>query len=153
MADNHRLPSSDWAYSVSGALIDEIPLLTTAHIRPYVIATLLHRGAVRYSEVLASISPHCAGADLKTGAWDPIEEDWCEGTRLEKLVDEVLGEMVSDGTLRYNEENELWVLTSKNLSTIISWAAALGARLPGHLLSELGRDQLCRLPNYVLEPQ
>lgn len=150
MADNNRLPGSDWAYSVSGTLIDEIPLLTTAHVRPYVIATLLHRGAVRYEEIIASISPHCDGSELKTGAWDPVEEDWCEGTRLEKLVNEVLGEMVSDGTLRYNDNTDLWVLTSKNLSKVISWAAALGARLPGHLLSELGKDQLYRLPEYVV---
>jgi hypothetical protein len=150
MADQHRLQGSDWAYSVSGALIDELPLLTTATIRPYVIATLLHRGAVRYDEIIASVSPHCSTADLKVGGWDPVEEDWCEGTRLEKLIDEVLGEMIYDGTLRYNEESGLWVLTPNNLSAVISWAAALGARIPFHLMSELNKQQVCRLPPSVI---
>lgn len=149
MADHYRLSGSDWAYSVSGALIDELPLLTTATIRPYIIATLLHRGAVKYGEILASVSPHCSTADLKVGGWDPVEEEWCEGTRLEKLIDEVLGEMVSDGTLRYNEESELWVLTASNLSKVISWAAALGARIPFHLMAELSKQQISRLPQSV----
>lgn len=84
--------------------------------------------------------------DLKVGAWDPLEGDYCEGTRLEKLVDEVLGEFVAEGILRYNEDQELWVLTTTNLPTIISWVAALGARMPQHLLSEMSREQIARLP-------
>ena len=148
--DDCRLSSSDWVYNVSGVLIDQVPILTTAHIRPYVIATLLHRGAVRHHEIIASVSPHCNQSDLKAGGWDPIEEEWCEGTRLEKLVDEVLGEMVSDGTLRYSEENELWVLTPNNLSTIISWVASLGARMPAHLLNEMSKTQILRLPDYLI---
>lgn len=140
---------SDWAYSVTGLLIEDLPLLTTAHIRPYVIATLLHRGAVSFSEVLNTIAPHCSYSDLRVGAWDPVDEEWCEDSRLEKLVNEVLGEMVSDGTLRYNDANELWVLTSNNLSMVISWVASLGGRMPAHLLSELGKDQISRLPESV----
>jgi hypothetical protein len=85
--------------------------------------------------------------DLKVGAWDPLEGDYCEGTRLEKLVDEVLGEFVAEGILRYNEGQELWVLATTNLPTIISWVAALGARMPQHLLSEMSREQIARLPD------
>jgi hypothetical protein len=129
-----------------GAFIDEVPLLTSAHVRPYVVASLLHRGAVKHYEVIAAISPHCRMDDLKVGAWDPLEGDYCEGTRLERLVDEVLGEFVSGGILRYNEDQELWVLTTTNLPTIISWVAALGARMPQHLLSEMSREQIARLP-------
>jgi hypothetical protein len=129
-----------------GAFIEEVPLLTSAHVRPYVVASLLHRGAVKHYEVIAAISPHCRMDDLKVGAWDPLEGDYCEGTRLERLVDEVLGEFVSGGILRYNEDQELWVLTTTNLPTIISWVAALGARMPQHLLSEMSREQIARLP-------
>jgi hypothetical protein len=129
-----------------GAFIDEVPLLTPAHVRPYVVASLLHRGAVKHYEVIAAITPHCRMDDLKVGAWDPLEGDYCEGTRLEKLVDEVLGEFVAEGILRYNEDQELWVLTTTNLPTIISWVAALGARMPQHLLSEMSREQIARLP-------
>lgn len=139
----HEIPSS------VGIFLEEMPLLTTAQVRPYVIATLLHRGAVRYSEVLASLTPHCNMSDLKTGGWDPLDGEWCEQTRLEKLVDEVLGEFTSEGLVRYNEEQDLWVLTARHISTVISWVAALGAKMPSHLLMEMSRDQLCRIPDYI----
>ena len=132
-----------------GALDDDLPMLTTSHVRPYVIATLLHRGAVRPVEVMQSLTPHCRMDDLRIGEWDPLDEEWCEDTRLSKLVDEVLGELVSEGTVRYNEEQDLWVLTSKNLSTIISWVSSLGAKMPQHILLELSRDQRKRVPDYV----
>lgn len=147
----NQFRDSDWAYSVSGTFLDEIPLMTVATVKPYVIATLLHRGGARPEEVISSIAPHCSTIDLRIGGWDPIEEDWCEGeaTRLEKLVEEVFGEMVSDKTLRYNESLDLWVLTANNLPLIISWCAALGARLPAHLLAELTKEQRLRLPDSV----
>lgn len=133
-----------------GAFVDEVPLLTTAHVRPYVIATLLHRGAVRHHEVIASLTPHCLIDDLKVGAWDPLENDYCEGTRLERLVDEVLGEFVSEGLVRYNEDQDLWVLTACDITRVISWVAALGAKMPSHLLSEMSRQQIARLPETAL---
>lgn len=133
-----------------GAFIDDLPLLTTAHVKPYIIAILLHRGAVRRSEILASLTPHCRQDDLKVGAWDPLEGEYCDGTRLEKMVDEVLGEFVYDKTLRYNEELDIWVLTGEHLPMIISWVASLGAKMPQHLLGELGREQMSRLPEQAL---
>lgn len=132
-----------------GLLMDETPLLTAASIKPYVVAILLHRGAVRRGEVLASLVPHCADEDIKIGAWDSIDEDYCDSTRAEKLVDEVLGEFVLEGILRYNEQQDLWVLTGGQISTIISWVTSLGARLPQHLSLELSRKQLNRIPPYV----
>lgn len=132
-----------------GLLIDELPLVTTAQVRPYAIATLLHRGAVKNTEVVASLIPHCNSTDLKLGDWDPFDNEWCDSTRLEKIVDEVLGELVAEGIVRYNTELDLWVLTSKNISTIISWVAALGARMPQHLLMELSRDEINRIPEYI----
>jgi hypothetical protein len=133
-----------------GAFIDDLPLLTTAHVKPYVIAILLHRGAVRRDEVIASLTPHCRQDDLRVGAWDPLEGEYCEGTRLEKMVDEILGEFVYDGTLRYNEELDIWVLTTQHLPMVISWVASLGGKMPQHLLSELGREQIAKLPEQAL---
>jgi hypothetical protein len=132
-----------------GALIDEVPLLTTAQVRPYVIATLLHRGAAKDSEIISSLVSHCPSSDLKVGGWDPFDEEYCEGTRLEKMVNEVLGEFVSEGLVRYNEEQGLWVLTTGNIPKVISWVAALGAKMPQHLLMEMSREQLNRLPSYL----
>lgn len=132
-----------------GALIDDLPVLTTAQVRPYVIAILLHRGAVRPSEIAASLTPHCRQSDLKTGEWDPLDGEWCDSTRLEKLIDEVLGELVSEQIVRYNEEQDLWVLTANQVSTIISWVASLGAKMPQHVLLELSRDQIQRIPEYI----
>lgn len=141
---------SEFFDSPPGAvLVDEMPLLTTAHVKPYIIAILLHRGAVREHEIAASLTPHCQMSDLKTGGWDPLEEEWCEGTRLEKLISEVLGEFVSEGILRYNESQDLWVLTGNHIPVIISWVASLGAKMPQHLLLELSRDQLSRIPDYI----
>lgn len=124
-----------------GAFIEDLPMLTTADVRPFVIAIFLRRGGVRPSEVLAALTPHCRMDDLKVGGWDELENDYCDGTRAEKLVDEVLGEFVGEGILQYNEVKDLWVLTTKNVPQIISWAAAFGARLPQHILLEISRQQ------------
>lgn len=132
-----------------GALADEVPLLTTAQVRPYVVATLLHRGAARDSEIIGSLIPHCTCSDLKVGGWDPFDEEYCEGTRLEKLVYEVLGEFASEGLVRYNNELDLWVLTTHNISKVISWVAALGGKMPQHLLMEMSREEISRLPSYI----
>jgi hypothetical protein len=121
-------------------------MLTTAHVRPFVVAILLHRGAVKPHEVWASLTPHCCSDDLKVGGWDPLDNDYCEGTRVEKLVDEVLGEFVSEGLVRYNEEQDLWVLTANHIPKVISWVTALGARMPQHLLCEMTKQQVASLP-------
>ena len=132
-----------------GALIDDLPMLTTAQVRPYVVATLLHRGAAKSSEIISSLVPHCQSDDLRVGGWDPFDEEYCEGTRLERLVDEVLGEFVAEGLVRYNDNQDLWVLTTKDISKVISWVAALGGRMPQHLLMEMSREQINRLPDYI----
>ena len=129
-----------------GSLDDAIPLINSSVVRPYVIATLLHRGAVKRNEIIATISQHCPQCDLKVGGWDSADEEYCDGTRLEKIVDQVLGVMVAEKFLRYNEEQELWVLTSDNLGHIISWVTALGTAMPPHLLADLDREQMLKLP-------
>lgn len=132
-----------------GAFADEVPPLMTGQVRPYIIASLLHRGAVRNCEVLAAITPHCCMDDLKVGGWDGLDNDYCEGTRLEKLVDRVLAEFRAQKLVRYNKKQDLWVLTPDDLPTIISWAGALGAPIPQHLISEMSRQQIARLPEYA----
>ena len=132
-----------------GALVDDVPLLTTAQVRPYVVATLLHRGAAKDSEIIASLVQHCSSDDLRVGGWDPFDEEYCEGTRLEKMVGEVLGEFVSEKLVRYNEELDLWVLTTNDIPRVISWVASLGGKMPNHLLMEMSREQVSRLPNYI----
>lgn len=132
-----------------GLLMDETPPIMASHIKPYVIAILLHRGAVKESEVVACLVSHCNSEDLKIGAWDSFDEDYCDYTRLEKVISEVLGEFVSEGILRYNQEQDMWVLTGTQISTIISWAAALGSKIPQHLSLELSRQQLNRVPEYI----
>jgi hypothetical protein len=132
-----------------GLLIDELPALSVASIRPYVIAILLHRGAVKTTDIIASLIPHCSSDDIRVGGWDHFEDDYCDLTRLEKLIDEVLAEYVCDGILRYNEKKDLWVLTNDDLTTVISWVAATKSRIPQHLSLELGRQQLNRIPSYI----
>lgn len=147
MTDCLRL--DEVAPGACGLLIDETPPIMASHIKPYVIAILLHRGAVRQSEVIACLVGHCCNDDLRIGAWDSFEDDYSESTRLESLIDEVLGEFVGEGILRYNEKQELWVLTGSQISTVISWAAALGSKIPQHLSLELSRQQLNRIPEYI----
>ena len=131
-----------------GPFIDDRPLLTHASIKPYIIAILLHRGAVSFGEVLAALTPHCADIDLKVGLWDDRENFQIDCSRLEVLVEEVLGEMVGTGILRYNEEQDIWVLSvgenRKNLPKIINWVAATGAQLPHHVLLEMSQEEIIR---------
>lgn len=125
-----------------GALVDDLPPLLTAHIRPYVIAILLHRGAVRAGEVIACLIPHCSHDDIRLGAWDDMIGDYRDSNRVEELVDEVLAEMTSEGLLRYSEELDLWVLTVQATRKAISWVAETNGKMPSHLLMELGKGNI-----------
>lgn len=124
-----------------GPFVDENPLLTHAHIKPYIIAILLHRGAVSFSEILVAISPHAAQIDLKLGAYGEFEDCDPNKSRLELLVEEVLGEMVIEKIIRYNDDKDIWVLflgeNKNNLTKIIGWASTLGGQIPHHLLIDL----------------
>jgi hypothetical protein len=117
-----------------GAFVDEIPLVTHAMLRPYVIAILLHRKAVRLSEIMAAVTPHCSSIDLKIGAWGEYEDTEPNKTRLEIIAEEVLGKMVASGLIVYNKSQDFWVLTrgekDQNLTTVISWVSSLDAQLP-----------------------
>lgn len=141
---------NDFIPGAVGPFIDELPLVTHANIQPYIIAILLHRGAVAFSDIITAIQPHCPQIDTKIGAWDSIENCEIEDkTRLELLVEEVLGEMVSSGLLRYNEEQDLWVLVLgerlNNLTKIINWVSATGGQMPQHLLLDMTEQEILRL--------
>lgn len=104
---------------------------------------------MRFGEIASALVPHCTEIDLKIGMWDGIENyEIGDRSRLEYLIEEVLGEMVSEQILRYNEERDLWVLSlgdnRQNLPKIINWVAALGGQLPQHLLLEMSRDEIVR---------
>jgi len=134
----------------AGLLFDDTPLLTLAHVRSFVWPILLYRGAVRPHEVVAAVTAVCSTEDLKTGAWDALEGDYSDRSRVEILVDEVLGELISDGTCRYNENQDIWVLTlgenRVNVHKVINVVTALDGALPHHLLADLSMDEKNRLP-------
>lgn len=120
-----------------GALIDDLPRITHANVRPYIVAVLLHRGAVSFSEIVGSITPHCPIDDLR------IDDDEFNKTSLERIVEEVLGEMVIEKILRYNEDKDIWVITpgdaNQNVPRVINWAAATGAQIPPHFTLEMSK--------------
>jgi hypothetical protein len=121
-----------------GPFVDENPLLTHSHIRPYIIAILLHRGGVSIGEVACAVMPHCAQIDIKVGAYGELEDCDPDKSRLELLIEEVIGEMVAEQLLRYNEDKDLWALTlgehEQNLTTVIGWITTVGGQIPHHLL-------------------
>lgn len=123
-----------------GLLFDETPRLTTADVKPFVWAILLYRGAVRAHEVVGALTPICAHAELYSGWNDELDDD---RTRLEWLVDEVLGDMTAQAILRYSSKADLWVLEAgenkRHLPTIIKAVAGIDGSLPKHLLCDLSR--------------
>lgn len=133
-----------------GLLFDETPLLTQAHVRSFVWPILLYRGAVRPHEVVGAVSQVCSTEDLKVGAWDPLEGDYSDRTRVEILVDEVLGEMVSEGICRYNADRDIWVLNlgdnREHLAKIIGVVCSLNGAVPHHLLADMSMPERQRLP-------
>lgn len=141
---------SEVAPGTTGLLFDDTPLLTHAHVRAFVWPILLYRGAVRPCEVIAAVSAVCSVEDLKVGAWSALEGDYTDRTRVELLLDEVLGEMVGSRILRYNEEEDLWVLTlgenRQNVPKVINVVTALDAMMPHHLLADLAAEDRRKLP-------
>lgn len=145
-----NINEAELAPGYCGLLFDETPLLTQAHVRSFVWPILLYRGAVRPHEVVGCISQVCGLDDLRVGAWDALEGDYSDRTRVEILVDEVLGEMVSEGLCRYNEERDIWVLNlgsnRENLAQIIGVVCSLDGAMPHHLLADMSASERGRLP-------
>lgn len=141
---------SELAPGTTGLLFDDTPVLTHAHVRAFVWPILLYRGAVRPHEVVGAIAPVCSTEDLKTGAWDPLLGDYSDRSRVELLVDEILGEMIAEGVCRYNEEQDIWVLTlganRQNVPHVINVVTALNSAMPHHLLADLAAEERRKLP-------
>ena len=134
------IEEAELAPGTLGLLFDETPRLTTADVKPFVWAILLYRGAVRAHEVVGALTPICAHAELYSGWSEDLDDD---RTRLEFLVDEVLGDMTANGLLRYSTKGDLWVLEAgenkRHLPTIIKAVAGIDGSLPKHLIMELER--------------
>lgn len=125
---------SELAPSSIGCLVDERPLLTPAIVRPYIIAIVLHRGAVREEEIYAALVPHCTQLDLNTGVLASLNGDWLDDqTRLEEITEFVLGDMVAKSLLRYNESEEIWVADESSLVKWVTYACNLDGQLPKHI--------------------
>jgi hypothetical protein len=135
-----EIHESEMCPSSVGHLFDEIPKLTPAMVRPYAWANLLYRGATRPCEVVAALAPVCSREDMKIGNWEDADPDE-ERTWAEVCAEEVLGEMLSEGLCRYNEDLDIWVLTAglnkKNVPIVIGAVTSLNAQMPKHLLVEI----------------
>ena len=132
-----NLFEAEMAPGYTGLLIDEVPTLTTAMVRPFAWAILLARGAVHPWEVVNAVSAICSSEDLKVANWDDADDDETR-TWAEACTDEVLGEMLISGLCRYNEQEYLWVLdvgeNRKNVPTVIAAVSMFNAQIPKHFL-------------------
>lgn len=137
-----NLFESEMCPSCLGHMFEEIPRLNTAMVRPFVWANLLYRGATRPDEVVAALAHVCSWEDMKVANWEDADPDE-QRTWAEACVEEVLGEMLSEGLCRYNEELDIWVLTAginrKNVPTVIGAVTSLNGQMPKHLLVEMSR--------------
>ena len=137
-----NIEEAEIAPGTLGLIFDETPKLTHADVKPFVWAILLYRGAVKSHEIVGALTPVCAHSELYSGWSDDLDpED--NRTRLEWLVDEVLGDMTAKGLLRYSTLADLWVLSAgenkRNLPTIIKAVAGIDGSLPKHLIMDLER--------------
>jgi len=132
-----RIEEAEVAPGTLGLLYDHTPELTTADVRPFVWAILLYRGAVKRHEVVGALTPICAHSELYSGFSDDMDPD-DDRTRLEWLVDEVLGDWTASGLLRYSTKADLWVLNSndRHLPDVIKAAAGINGSLPAHYIME-----------------
>lgn len=134
---NFQIEEAEIAPGTLGLLYDHTPELTTADIRPFVWSILLFRKGVKASEVVGCITTVCAHSELYSG-WSEFLDDDDDRTRLEWLVDEVLGDMTASGLVVYDEQDDLWVLSSedKHLPTIIKAVAGINGSLPRQYILE-----------------
>ena len=133
----NTIEEAEIAPGTVGLLIDETPSLTHADIKPFVWSVCLARGAVKSSEVVGCATIIAPLDDLKSGFSEEVDDD---RSRIEWLVDEVLGDMTAAGLLEYNEEKDQWTLrrglNDRNLPRIIKAVAGVDGSLPKHLLLE-----------------
>lgn len=124
-SSEHALPGPDWAFSTENCALKEAPPVTGSIVKLYVMAMIGHRGAVSQAALVAILTPYCQANDTKVGGWDPDDNTWCEGTRLEKVIDSVLEAMATKGFLHYNEETKEWEATIQAFDNLwlcnLSW--------------------------------
>jgi len=132
-----HIEEAEVAPGTLGLLYDSVPQLTTADVKPFVWAILLFRKAVRKSEVIGSITPVCAHSELYSGWSDDLDHE-DHRTRLDWLVDEVLGDMTATGLLYYDETDDLWILSAEDrfLPTVIKAVAGIDGSLPQQYILE-----------------
>ena len=120
--------------TVGAVLFDDQPRLTAAHVRPFVWAILLYRGAVHSWEVVNALSAVCSIEDMKE-----MDEDEDERTWAEACTDEVLAEMLIEGLLDYNEAKDIWVLRYSNAAVpqVIKAVAGVDGQMPKHFVVEM----------------
>jgi len=68
-----RIEEAEVAPGTLGLLYDETPQLTTAHIRPFIWAILLYRGAVKSHEIVGAVTPICGHSELYAGWSDDLD--------------------------------------------------------------------------------
>ena len=121
-----------------GVMFDDQPRLTHAHVRPFVWAVLLYRGAVHSWEVVNALSAVCSAEDMKIAEENDLDDD---RTWAEVVTNEVLAEMVFEGLLDYNEDKDIWVLRYSNAAvpTVIKAVAGVNASMPKHFIMEMGQ--------------
>lgn len=122
----------------SAIMFDDQPRLNQAHVRPFVWAILLYRGAVHSWEVVNALSAVCSAEDMKIAEENDLDDD---RTWAEVVTNEVLAEMVFEGLLDYNEEKDIWVLRYSNAAvpTVIKAVAGVNASMPKHFIMEMGQ--------------
>ena len=132
-----RIEEAEIAPGTLGLLYDSVPQLTTADVKPFVWAIVLFRKAVRKSEVVGSITPVCAHSELYSGWGDDLDHE-DHRTRLEWLVDEVLGDMTATGLLYYDEQDDLWILSAEDehLPRVVKAVAGIDGSLPQQYILE-----------------
>ena len=128
---------SEIAPGTTGAMIEDQPKITTAHVRPFVWAILMFRTGVSCWEVINALSAVCSTEDTKIDDYDDDARTW-----LEICVEEVLAEMTIEGLLRYNEEKDVWVLaySAKNVPTVIKAVSGVNGSMPNHFLLEMAQE-------------
>lgn len=122
-----------------GVLMEDTPKLTTAHVRPFVWAILLYRGAVHSWEVVNALSAVCGVDNMRISDDYDLDE---ERNQAEICTDTVLAEMVLEGLLEYNEEKDIWVLRYSNTATptVIKAVAGVNGSMPKHYILEMGKE-------------
>lgn len=128
---------SELAPGTTGALLEDQPRITTAHVRPFIWAVLMYRSGVHSWEVVNALSAVCSTADTKIDDYDDDSRTW-----LEICVEEVLGDMTAEGLLRYNIEKDVWVLAYNptNVPTVIKAVAGVNGSMPSHFLLEMAQE-------------